>query len=51
MRYFLKVDSVFNKHNFILPEVRDAYGLLIKYAKAKGDTKEQLYFNDVILDW
>jgi AraC-like DNA-binding protein len=44
MIYFQKVDSVFKKHNFILPEVRESYELLIDHYKEKGDLDNQLYY-------
>lgn len=42
--YFEKVDSVFNRHNFILPEVLNNYGILISYYKKRRDVEKQLYF-------
>lgn len=43
--YFHKVDSIFNKTNFILPEVRDNYELLIDYYKERNDLQNQLYYS------
>ncbi len=42
--YFKKIDSVFNKENFILPEVRNTYMFLIEDAKQKENAKEELYY-------
>ncbi len=41
---FLKVDSIFHQNNFILPELRENYELLINDAKKKGDTQKELYY-------
>ena len=46
---FIKVDSIFQKHNFILPELRENYELLIRKAKEKGDTKQELYYTKNLL--
>ncbi|WP_379964223.1 helix-turn-helix domain-containing protein [Epilithonimonas sp. UC225_85] len=47
--YFQKVDSIFQKHNFILPELRENYELLINhYKKEKNDPKE-LYYTKQLL--
>lgn len=46
---FLKVDSIFHQNNFILPELRENYELLINDAKKKGDTKQELYYTKSLL--
>lgn len=46
---FIKVDSIFQKQSFILPELRENYELLIKNAKEKEDTKEELYYTKNLL--
>lgn len=49
MTYFQKVDSIFNRHAFILPELRPAYEYLIKHYMQKGDLRKQLYYTDQLL--
>ncbi|CAH0195968.1 AraC family transcriptional regulator [Chryseobacterium sp. Bi04] len=47
--YLEKVDSIFNRHTFILPEVRPAYEDLITYYSEKGDRDKQLYYTKQLL--
>lgn len=47
--YFQKVDSVFNKQNFMLPELRQNYELLIDYYKKEGKTDKELYYTKQLL--
>jgi len=47
--YFKKVDSVFQKHNFILPELRENYELLIFHYKDQKDTDKELYYTKQLL--
>lgn len=47
--YFQKVDSVFNKHNFILPELRENYELLIHHYKNEKDNLKELYYTKQLL--
>lgn len=47
--YFRKVDSIFQKHQFILPELRENYEILIKHYKKEGDQGQQLYFTGQLL--
>lgn len=47
--YLKKVDSIFNKTNFVIPELRKNYELLIKYAKQNNDKKQELYFINQLL--
>ncbi|ANF50296.1 hypothetical protein A0O34_07100 [Chryseobacterium glaciei] len=49
MGYFQKVDSVFQKHDFILPELRKNYELLIDHYKRKGEYKKELYYTKELL--
>lgn len=49
MVYFQKVDSIFNRHAFILPELRPAYEYLIRHYTQKGDLRKQLYYTDQLL--
>lgn len=44
LRYALKVDSVFNKKQFILPELRSNYDLLIRNAVQQKKVLAQLYY-------
>jgi len=47
--YFKKVDSIFSKHQFILPEVRENYEILINHSKKTKDEKMELYFTNQLL--
>lgn len=47
--YFTKVDSIFQKNNFILPELRENYEILIKDSKLANDTKKELYYTNSLL--
>jgi len=47
--YFQKVDSVFQKHSFILPELRENYELLVKYNKQEKNTEQELYYTNQLL--
>ncbi|PPZ92430.1 AraC family transcriptional regulator [Cloacibacterium normanense] len=47
--YFTKVDSIFQKNNFILPELRENYEILIKDSKLTNDTKKELYYTNSLL--
>ena len=46
---FKKIDSIFNKHEFILPELRENYELLINYSKQNKDREKQLYYTTQLL--
>lgn len=45
IRDFEKIDSIFNRHSFVLPEVRDIYEKLLEYYKEKNDLSKALYYN------
>lgn len=47
--YFRKIDSIFNKHQFILPELRENYEILINYSKKNKDQERQLYYTGQLL--
>lgn len=47
--YFQKVDSVFQKHNFINPELRENYELLIHHYKEDSNEKKELYYTKQLL--
>jgi len=42
--YFKKVDSIFEKTNYIYPETRPSYEYLIKFYENKNDLKKQLFY-------
>lgn len=44
-----KIDSIFNRHSFVLPEVRDVYEILMAYYKAKNDFGKALYYNTQLI--
>lgn len=46
---FTKVDSIFQKEKFILPELRENYEILIKDAKKSNDTQKELYYTKSLL--
>lgn len=47
--YFLKIDDTFNKKEYLRPDQREVYELLINYYKSKNDLKMQLYFINQLL--
>lgn len=49
VKYFSKVDSVFQKHSFIHPEVLNAYEFIIKYYHQAQDYENELYFTKQLL--
>lgn len=48
--YFQKVDSIFQKHNFILPEVRDNYEELINHYKEENNIQQELYYTKQLIN-
>jgi len=48
IEYYNKIDSIFVKHAFILPEVYKGYNFLIHYYKNK-DINQQLYYTNQLL--
>ncbi|MDF2553946.1 MAG: helix-turn-helix protein [Chryseobacterium sp.] len=46
---YKKVDSIFNKHQFILPELRSNYEELITYYKKKNSPENELYYTNQLL--
>jgi len=46
---YKKVDSIFNKNKFILPELRSNYEELIEYYRKNGNHKEELYYTNQLL--
>ncbi|MDR6546479.1 AraC-like DNA-binding protein [Chryseobacterium rhizosphaerae] len=49
VRNFKKVDSIFQKYGFIVPEVRETFELLIDEYKANNDVEKQLYYTNQLL--
>lgn len=49
VRDFEKIDSIFVKHNFILPEVRHIYVDLIDYYADQKDTTKSLYYTKQLI--
>lgn len=43
------MDSVFEKHHFILPELRENYEILIKQFKTEKDFDKELYYTNQLL--
>lgn len=46
--YYTKIDSIFEVHAFVLPEVYKSYNFLIEHYKDK-DVKRQLYYTNQLL--
>jgi AraC-like DNA-binding protein len=46
---FKKIDSIFTKHEFILPELRENYEILINHYKEKKDSEKQLFYTTQLL--
>jgi AraC-like DNA-binding protein len=46
---YRKVDSIFNKNKFILPELRSNYEELIGYYRKENNHKEELYYTNQLL--
>lgn len=42
--YFKKIDEAFQKQNYIRPDLRQAYEILINYYKQKNDVEQELYY-------
>ncbi|WP_223609527.1 AraC family transcriptional regulator [Chryseobacterium sp. OSA05B] len=49
LQYFIKVDSIFNTHHFILPDVRPGYEELIKNSKKEKNLEKELYYTRQLL--
>lgn len=47
--YFQKIDSIFTQYQFILPELRENYEILIDYSKKHKDQTQQLYYTNQLL--
>ena len=47
--YFKKIDTIFTKQDFILPELRENYELLINHYKSQNDSKQQLFYTTQLL--
>lgn len=44
IKKFEKIDSIFTKHQFILPELRNNYEILINIYKKENNVEKQLYY-------
>lgn len=49
IKQFEKVDSVFQKRRFILPELLENYNFLIKYYQSKKNTQKELEYSKKLL--
>lgn len=49
LTYFFKVDKIFDDKEYIRPDLRQNYELLLKYYKSKKDLHKQLYYTDKLL--
>ncbi|SHF49263.1 Helix-turn-helix domain-containing protein [Chryseobacterium arachidis] len=47
--YFTKVDSIFNQHRFIFPEIRNNYTFLVDYYKQENNAAQELYYTKQLL--
>lgn len=47
--YFKKVDQIFDDKQYIRPDLRESYELIIKYYKSKGDLEKQLFYIEKLL--
>lgn len=47
--YFEKVDSIFEQHHFVTPEVYPSYHYLIEFYKKRNRLKKQLYYTNRLL--
>lgn len=47
--YFKKVDQIFDDKQYIKPDLRESYELIIKYYKSKGDLEKQLFYIEKLL--
>ena len=49
IKKFEKIDSIFNKHQFILPELRNNYEILINIYKKENNVDKQVYYMKQLL--
>ncbi|UPT69932.1 MAG: tetratricopeptide repeat protein [Flavobacterium sp. JAD_PAG50586_2] len=49
IKYFKKVDYIFQKEKHIIPDLRKGYEYLIDYYKEKDDTQSQLFYINQLL--
>lgn len=47
--YFKKVNQIFRKQEYVLPELRQGYEYLIDYYKRRSDTESQLFYINQLL--
>jgi AraC-like DNA-binding protein len=49
IHYFKKVDAIFDEKEYIRPDLRKNYELLISYFKSKNNPEQQLYYIEKLL--
>ena len=49
LSYFMKVDRIFDDKQYIRPDLRENYELIIKYYKSKKDLSRQLFYIEKLL--
>lgn len=49
VRYYEKIDSIFNRHSFVLPEVRHVYEDLIIYYNRNNNSSKALYYTEQLI--
>jgi AraC-like DNA-binding protein len=47
--YFKKIDEAFQKQNYVRPDIREAYEILIDYYKQQNDQEQELYYVTTLL--
>jgi AraC-like DNA-binding protein len=47
--YFKKVDQIFDDKQYVRPDLRESYELIIQYYKSKGDLHKQLFYIEKLL--
>ncbi|MCT3944615.1 AraC family transcriptional regulator [Elizabethkingia anophelis] len=49
LSYFSKVDSIVQRQDFIVPEIRENYEILINYYHASRDAEKELFYTNQLL--
>ncbi|WP_333889129.1 helix-turn-helix domain-containing protein [Sphingobacterium siyangense] len=49
VRYYEKIDSIFNRHTFVLPAVRHVYEDLILYYNRNNNSEKALYYTEQLI--
>jgi len=50
IQYFQKVDKAYSNNNYIRPDLREAYELMITYYKERGNVEAHLHYIEVLLE-